>query len=164
MFYLRIFFIIYLVTFQVCANSIPQFSFQDQYENKIETKNLIGKPSILLGCEKEDIDLCRKIGRKIFWKLQNLLWKDSSKVKFIAYLNLKESNKLIEKYISESKEKQFESIYFDRKGELSLGLKSERVYLRIFNSKGNEIFNSHIEVITDEQILSIHQILKNEIK
>jgi cytochrome oxidase Cu insertion factor (SCO1/SenC/PrrC family) len=154
----------FFATHIIISASIPPFSFQDQYENKLNSKNLIGHPTVLIGCEKDDLELCRKTGRKLYWKMQNLLWKDSSKVKFVAYLNLKETNSLIEKYISDSKHREFESIYLDRKGELSNGLKDDSVYVRIYDPKGNEIYKEYLNTINDQIIKDIYEILKREIK
>ncbi|MCZ8154804.1 MAG: hypothetical protein O9264_01695 [Leptospira sp.] len=103
------------------------------------------------------------MGRKIFWKLQNLLWKDSPKVKFVPYLNLTVSNQVIEKYIKDSKSRNFESIYLDRKGELTEGLRSDFVFFRIFNKKGIELKREYFESVTDEKVKEIYEILKKEI-
>ncbi len=145
------------------AVNLPVFSFEDQYQNQLSSKNLNGYPIVLIGCEKDDIELCRKMGRKIFWKLQNLLWKDSPKVKFVPYLNLTVSNQVIEKYIKDSKSRNFESIYLDRKGELTEGLRSDFVFFRIFNKKGIELKREYFESVTDEKVKEIYEILKKEI-
>ncbi|WP_135355065.1 hypothetical protein [Leptospira ryugenii] len=137
---------------------------EDQYQKSIQSKNLKNQTVVLMGCEKEDIELCRKIGRKIYWKLQNLLWKDSQRVHFIAYLNLTDSNSMIERYILESREKQFEPIYFDRKGELKEGLKKDFVFFRIFGKKGDILNAEHFKSIENESIQSIYKILKSDIQ
>ncbi len=160
----KLLFIFFFIPLQVSPNSLPVFSIQDQYENNLTNQNLLGGPSVLLGCEKEDIEICRKAGRKIYWKMQNLLWKDAVKVKFVAYLNLKNTNQLIEKYILDSKEKQFESIFFDRKGDLETGLKSDYVFLRIYNAKGNEVYREYLNQTSNETIKTIHTLLQKEIQ
>ena len=157
-------FILFLLSNHLLATSLPNFSMQDQYENHLSTKNLIGFPTVFLGCEKNDLELCRKNGRKLYWKMQNLLWKDSTKVKFVAYLNLQDSNSLIEKFISDSKKMDYESIYLDRKGELAIGLKSDFVFLRIYNSQGKEILKEYANPITDDDVKKVYDILKKEIK
>lgn len=156
--------LLFLIPICILSNSLPTFSFLDQYENRINSKNLLGSPFVLLGCQKEDIEICRKVGRKLYWKMQNLLWNDASRVKYVAYLNLKESNALIEKFITESKNKEFESIYLDRKGELEIGLKSDFAYLRVFNAKGYEIYKDYFDQLTNENINTIHELLKKELK
>ncbi len=104
-----------------------------------------------------------QIGRKIYWKMQNLLWKDASKVEYLMYLDLRESNQMVESYIEESKNKQFESILLDRQGQLSNGLKRQEGFLRIFSKTGNQIHSEYIEKISDENIHKIHDILRGEI-
>jgi hypothetical protein len=148
----------------ILTESLPHFSFQDQYENNLTSKNLTGYPSVILGCDKLDLELCRKAGRKLYWKMQNLLWKDANKVQFIAYLDLRNSNSMIEKFIIDSKNKAYESIYLDRKGELASGLKPDFVFLRIFNFQGKEISKEHLSSISDDDIQRIYEILKKEIK
>jgi hypothetical protein len=157
-------FILILSADHLLSDNIPVFSIKDQYENRITNKNLIGQPSILIGCERDDLELCRKIGRKIFWKMQNLLWKDSNKVNFIAYLNLTETNPLIEKFIADSKQKNFESIYLDRNGDLKDGLKSDHVFLRLYNAKGLEKSKDYLASINNDKIKEIYEIIKIDIK
>ncbi|TGL63185.1 hypothetical protein EHQ58_01720 [Leptospira ognonensis] len=156
--------LLFFIPIGILPNSLPTFSFLDQYENRITSKNLLGGPVVLLGCQKEDIEICRKVGRKLYWKLQNLLWNNASRVKYVAYLNLKESNALIEKFITDSKNREFESIFLDRKGELESGLKTDFAFLRVFNAKGYEIYKDYLDQMTNENINTIHELLKKELK
>ncbi|WP_411824209.1 hypothetical protein [Leptospira sp. 'Mane'] len=133
----------------------------DQYGKHYNNITIKGKPSVFLGCEIKDVELCRKVGRKIYWKMQNLLWKDADKIIFLSYLNLKETNQLVEKYIEESKSKQFEAVLLDRKGELIHGLESEKAFLRIFDRKGKEIHREYLETANDEKVKELYAILKN---
>ncbi len=145
------------------SQTIPKFEIKDQYGQIYSSQNLKSKPVVLLGCFLRDLEVCRKIGRKIYWKMQNLLWKDASKVEYLMYLDLRESNQMVESYIEESKNKQFESILLDRQGQLSIGLKKQEGFLRIFSKTGNQIHSEYIEKISDENIHKIHDILRGEI-
>lgn len=136
---------------------------KDQYGQIYSTQTIKSKPVVLLGCYIRDLEICRKIGRKIYWKMQNLLWKDVSKVNFLMYLDLRETNQMVEKYIDDSRTKEFESILLDRKGELSIGLKKKEGYLRIYNKLGVEIFSEYLETIENEKITKLHTLLKKEI-
>ncbi len=95
--------------------------------------------------------------------MQNLLWKDSNKVSFLFYLNLKETNSLVEKYLEDAKSKEFESVLLDRKGELAEGLQREKAYLRIFDKKGKQIHREYLSEVDETKIKEIHSILKEEI-
>ncbi|MDF3821562.1 hypothetical protein P3G55_16780 [Leptospira sp. 96542] len=110
-----------------------------------------------------DIEICRTNGRKIYWKMQNLLWKDSAKVHFLMYLDMQETNQIVENYINESKSKQYESILLDRKGELQTGLKKGSSFLRIYNKSGILVVSEYLEKIDEEIIRKIHETLKKEI-
>lgn len=145
------------------AQSIPQFHMKDQYGQSYSDSSVKGKPVVLMGCFLRDLELCRKQGRKLYWKMQNLLWKDSSKVHFLLYLDFQETNKLVEDYVEESKTKQFESILLDRKGHLSTGLIKGESYLRIFNKSGKMISSSYQEEMDDALIQEVYGILKKEI-
>ncbi|TGN20499.1 hypothetical protein EHS15_03820 [Leptospira idonii] len=142
---------------------MPKFSIEDQYGKTFTHQSQKGKPVLILGCELKDIELCRKLGRKIYWKMQNLLWKDSNKVSFLFYLNLKETNSLVEKYLEDAKSKEFESVLLDRKGELAEGLQREKAYLRIFDKKGKQIHREYLSEVDETKIKEIHSILKEEI-
>ncbi|MCZ8341652.1 MAG: hypothetical protein O9301_01350 [Leptospira sp.] len=146
------------------GQTIPKFEIKDQYGQTYSSQNIKSRPVVLLGCHLHDLEVCRKIGRKIYWKMQNLLWKDASKVEFLMYLDLRETNQMVESYIEESKNKQFESILLDRQGQLSTGLKKQEGYLRIFGKSGIEIHSEYLEKISDENIQKIHNILRGEIK
>lgn len=145
------------------AQSIPQFHMKDQYGQSYSDSSVKGKPVVLMGCFLRDLELCRKQGRKLYWKMQNLLWKDSSKVHFLLYLDFQETNKLVEDYLEESKTKQFESILLDRKGHLSAGLTKGESYLRIFNKSGKMISSSYQEEMEEALIQEVYGILKKEI-
>ncbi|WP_244934615.1 TlpA family protein disulfide reductase [Leptospira vanthielii] len=145
------------------AQSMPQFQMKDQYGQSYSDSSVKGKPVVLMGCFLRDLEICRKQGRKLYWKMQNLLWKDSSKVQFLLYLDFQETNKLVEDYLEESKTKQYESILLDRKGYLSVGLTKGESYLRIFNKSGKLISSSYQEQMDEDLIQEIYGILKKEI-
>ncbi|MCW7491581.1 hypothetical protein ND861_02835 [Leptospira sp. 2 VSF19] len=145
------------------AQSMPQFHMKDQYGQSYSDSSVKGKPVVLMGCYLRDLELCRKQGRKLYWKMQNLLWKDSSKVHFLLYLDFQETNKLVENYLEESKTKQYESILLDRKGHLTVGLNKGESYLRIFNKSGKLISSSYQEEMDENLIQEIYGILKKEI-
>ncbi|BDA77101.1 hypothetical protein LPTSP3_g00310 [Leptospira kobayashii] len=152
--------IFFISTVSTHANTLPHFQMADQYGKQYNHTSIKGKPVVFLGCEIRDVELCRKIGRKIYWKMQNLLWKDADKIAFLSYLNLKETNQLVEKYIEESKSKQFEAVLLDRKGELIQGLEPEKAFLRIFDRKGKEIHREYLETADDEKVKELYVILK----
>ncbi|MCG6151025.1 peroxiredoxin family protein [Leptospira bandrabouensis] len=145
------------------AQPMPQFQMKDQYGQSYSDSSVKGKPVVLMGCFLRDLELCRKQGRKLYWKMQNLLWKDSSKVHFLLYLDFQETNKLVENYLEESKTKQYESILLDRKGHLTVGLTKGESYLRIFNKSGKLISSSYQEEMDENLIQEIYGILKKEI-
>lgn len=145
------------------AEPMPQFHMKDQYGQSYSETSVKGKPVVLMGCFLRDLELCRKLGRKLYWKMQNLLWKDSSKVQFLLYLDFRETNKLVEDYLEESKTKQYESILLDRKGHLTDGLRKGESYLRIYNKSGKLISSSYQEHMENDLIEEIYGILKKEL-
>lgn len=159
--FLLAFFFVYVERWS--AQSMPQFQMKDQYGQSYSDSSVKGKPVVLMGCFLRDLEICRKQGRKLYWKMQNLLWKDSSKVNFLLYLDFQETNKLVEDYLEESKTKQYESILLDRKGHLSIGLSKGESYLRIFNKSGKLISSSYQEQMDEDLIQEIYGILKKEI-
>ncbi|WP_246838006.1 peroxiredoxin family protein [Leptospira levettii] len=152
-----------LFSLPIIADSIPQFQMKDQYGQSYSDTSVKGKPIVLMGCFLRDVEVCRKQGRKLYWKMQNLLWKDSNKVNFLLYLDLKESNKIVEDYIEESKHKQYENILLDRKGQLTNGLSKGEVYIRIYNKSGKLISSSYQSQIEETLIQEVYDILKKEI-
>lgn len=136
---------------------------KDQYGQSYSDHTVKGKPIVLMGCFLRDVEVCRKQGRKLYWKMQNLLWKDSNKVNFLMYLDLKESNKLVEDYIEESKHKQYETILLDRKGQLANGLSRGEVFIRIYNKSGKLLSSSYKSEIEETLIQEVYEILKKEI-
>ncbi|WP_244935846.1 TlpA family protein disulfide reductase [Leptospira bouyouniensis] len=161
----RYVFLFLLVVFfaPVKADSIPQFQMKDQYGQSYSDSSVKGKPIVLMGCYLRDVEICRKQGRKLYWKMQNLLWKDSHKVNFLFYLDLKETNKIVEDYIEESKHKQYENILLDRKGHLANGLSKGEVYIRIFNKSGKLLSSTYQSQIEETLIQEVYEILKKEI-
>ncbi|ABZ92580.1 hypothetical protein EHQ92_03800 [Leptospira biflexa] len=145
------------------ADSIPQFQMKDQYGQSYSDTSVKGKPIVLMGCFLRDVEICRKQGRKLYWKMQNLLWKESNKVNFLMYLDLKESNKIVEEYIEESKHKQYETILLDRKGQLTNGLTRGEVYIRIYNKSGKLLSSIYKSEIEETLIQEVYEILKKEI-
>ncbi|WP_244147642.1 TlpA family protein disulfide reductase [Leptospira yanagawae] len=161
----RSFFIIlfFCISATLEADSIPQFQMKDQYGQSYSDSSIKGKPIVLMGCFLRDVEVCRKQGRKLYWKMQNLLWKDSNKVNFLMYLDLKESNKLVEDYIEESKHKQYENILLDRKGQLANGLSKGEVFIRIYNKSGKLLSTTYKSEIEETLIQEVYEILKKEI-
>jgi len=142
---------------------LPKFQLEDQYGKKTTTDELKGKPLLLLGCRLRDVELCRKHGRKIYWKLQNLLWTDAEKFTFQSYLSWNETNFAVEKYIQESKERKFEPVLLDRTGIFLPKLKEGQSLLELYDSQGKEVWKMYLESVDDKEIQDIHAQLRKQI-
>ncbi len=140
--------------------ALPNFILNDQYGKSYKNTDFVGKPSLFLTCFANDIDLCRKIGRKIYWKLQNLLWSDSDQVHFQLVLLIPDENVLVNQYIQESKNKGYESVLIDRKGYFSDHVKKGMAHLDIHNKQGKAVHFLDYSSIDEEGIQEIHKLLK----
>jgi hypothetical protein len=132
---------------------LPKFSLESQAGVKITEQALKNKNSILLGCYPDDWELCKKIGRKIYWKMQNYIYGREKEFEFIGYLNFENPTTIQLQFFKKFKDnKNFETIYLDKKGDLKRGLKSKIALLRTYNTNGNQILYEEITSIDDEKV------------
>ncbi|PKA17658.1 hypothetical protein [Leptospira haakeii] len=139
---------------------LPDFKLADQKGKVFSSSTARGNTYFLLGCSFKDIVLCRKHGRKIYWKMQTLL-KDEDRVIFSAYLNLKNAPSAVFDYILQEKEKDYESILLDKKGALSAGLIEGKSFLRIYSSKGVLIHKEYFESVDDAKVSELYKLVRS---
>ncbi|TGK03132.1 hypothetical protein EHQ53_06700 [Leptospira langatensis] len=139
--------------------TLPRFQLQDQKGVAFSSSSVKGNTYFLLGCGFRDIVLCRKHGRKIYWKMQTLL-KDEDKVIFSAYLDLKNAPQTVFDYILQEKDKDYESILLDKQGILSLGLVGGKSYLRVYSPKGSLLHSEYFQTVDDAKVLELFEFVK----
>ncbi|TGK21298.1 hypothetical protein EHO61_04595 [Leptospira fluminis] len=132
---------------------------QDQKGKVFTSESSKGKTLFLLGCGFKDIVLCRKHGRKIYWKMQTLL-KDEDSVEFLAYLDLHKAPGAVNDYISGERDKDYESILLDKKGDLSEGLKDGTSYLRVYSRSGTILHEEYFRNVDDSVVLRLFEFVK----
>ncbi|TGK09230.1 hypothetical protein EHO58_02280 [Leptospira selangorensis] len=139
---------------------LPDFKLADQKGIVFSSSTAKGNTYFLLGCGFKDIVLCRKHGRKIYWKMQTLL-KDEDHVIFSAYLNLKKAPSAVFDYILQEKEKDYESILLDKKGTLSSGLVEGKSFLRVYSPKGVLIHKEYFESVDDTKVSELYKLVRS---
>ncbi|XDD52092.1 hypothetical protein AB3N59_00115 [Leptospira sp. WS92.C1] len=153
-----------LVSFEVYATDFPEFQLRDQRGKILNSKKLKGKTVFLLGCGYQDVVLCRKHGRKIYWRMQNLLGESEESVEFVAFLNLLNAPEAVHAYVRENQSKNYESIYLDEKGILSSGIRPNFSWLRIFSGNKKLIFESYYQEVDDRTVDKLYGILQKHKK
>ncbi|TGK07146.1 hypothetical protein EHO59_03285 [Leptospira semungkisensis] len=156
-----VFLLLFLPTFLFSDSQVqlPSFRLPDQKGQIFASDSAKGNTYFLLGCGFKDVVLCRKHGRKIYWKMQTLL-KDEDKVLFSGYLNLKNAPQTVFDYILKEKDKEYESILLDKEGILSRGLTDGRSYLRVYSPKGNLIHTEYFQTVDDSKVLELFEFVK----
>ncbi|TGK38051.1 hypothetical protein [Leptospira andrefontaineae] len=139
---------------------LPDFKLADQNGKVFSSSSAKGSAYFLLGCGFKDVVLCRKHGRKIYWKMQTLL-KDDDHVTFSAYLNLKEAPSSVFEYILQEKGKDYESILLDKKGILSKGLTEGKSFLRVYSPKGILIHKEYFESVDDTKVSELYKLVRS---
>ncbi|TGM97616.1 hypothetical protein [Leptospira dzoumogneensis] len=139
---------------------LPDFKLADQKGKVFNSKTAKGNTYFLLGCGFKDVVLCRKHGRKIYWKMQTLL-KEEDHVIFSAYLNLKNAPSAVFDYILQEKEKDYESILLDKKGILSNGLAEGKSFLRVYSPKGVLIHKEYFGSVDDTKVSELYKLIRN---
>ncbi|MGJ4745722.1 hypothetical protein ACQV5M_05110 [Leptospira sp. SA-E8] len=139
---------------------LPDFKLADQKGKVFNSASAKGNTYFLLGCGFKDVVLCRKHGRKIYWKMQTLL-KDEDHATFSAYLNLKNAPSAVYDYILQEKEKDYESILLDKKGILSNGLVEGRSFLRVYSPKGTLIHKEYFESVDDAKVSELYKLIRS---
>jgi|JI8StandDraft_1071087.scaffolds.fasta_scaffold73548_1 hypothetical protein len=134
-------------------NNLPKFSMESQNGIKITEQALKNKNSLLLGCYPDDWELCKKIGRKIYWKMQSYIYGREKDFEFIGYINFENPTVLQMQFLQNFKNnKNYETIYLDKKGFLAIGLKPKFALLRTYDSKGILILYEEISTIDDKKV------------
>ncbi|PJZ78058.1 hypothetical protein [Leptospira neocaledonica] len=139
---------------------LPDFKLSDQKGKVFSSATAKGNTYFLLGCGFKDVILCRKHGRKIYWKMQTLL-KDEDRVIFSAYLNLKDAPSAVFDHIFREREKDYESILLDKKGILSKGLAEGKSFLRVYSPKGTLIHKEYFESVDDTKVSELYRLIRN---
>lgn len=153
-----------LLALELSAKTLPSFQISDQYEKRYTPSIAKNKILVLMGCHLKDFEFCRKTARFVYWKMQNLLSiQKSEQVQFWFYIDLRESNKLIDAYITESKTKKFEPVLLDRKGELSEGLKEGYAFIRVLNQEGHVYHNRYVNSYDKQLVQEIYELINREI-
>lgn len=135
--------------------AFPVFELNDQYGISFSTNKIKGKPTLMLGCQVTDIEICRKVGRKIYWKLQNILWNKIDKFHFISFVSWKSENYLVEKYLKEAQNRKYESILLDKEGVLIMETKEGFACLHLLDQNSKRIQKNCIQSIDDQEIIRI---------
>ncbi|TGL78665.1 hypothetical protein EHQ83_06920 [Leptospira yasudae] len=146
------------------ASDLPEFRLRDQRGEVLESKKLKGKTVFLLGCSYTDIVLCRKHGRKIYWRMQNLIDESKDRVEFIAFIDLQTAPNEVQTYIDQNKSKNYESIFLDEKGAISSGIRRNFSWLRIFSGNKKLIFESYYKDVDDRTVDSLYEIIRKQRK
>lgn len=140
---------------------LPKFSMESQNGIKITEQVLKNKNGLLLGCYPDDWELCKKIGRKIYWKMQNYIYGREKEFEFVGYLNFENPTALQLQYFYKIKNnKNIETIYLDKKGFLKIGLKLKSALLRTYDTNGKLILYENIGSIDDKKVESIFKSFK----
>lgn len=153
-----------VVHLSIFASDLPEFQLKDQRGKILGSKNLKGKTVFLLGCSYKDVVLCRKHGRKIYWRMQNLVDESKDSVEFVAFLDLRNTPGEVQSYIDENRSKNYESIFLDSKGVLSSGIRSNFSWLRIFSGNKKLIFESYYTEVNDRTVDSLYEIVRKQRK
>ncbi|TGN00882.1 hypothetical protein [Leptospira yasudae] len=146
------------------ASDLPEFRLRDQRGEVLESKKLKGKIVFLLGCSFTDIVLCRKHGRKIYWRMQNLIDESKDRVEFIAFIDLRNAPNEVQTYIDQNKSRNYESIFLDEKGVISSGIRRNFSWLRIFSGNKKLIFESYYKDVDDRTVDSLYEIIRKQRK
>ncbi|WP_036040517.1 hypothetical protein [Leptospira alstonii] len=148
----------------VFSTDLPDFQLKDQRGQVLNSKALKGKTVFLLGCSYTDIVLCRKHGRKIYWRMQNLIDESKDFVEFVAFIDLRNAPSAVSVYIDENKSKNYESIFLDSKGVISSGIRPDFSWLRIFSRDKKQIFESYYKEVDDRTVDSLYEIVRKQRK
>ncbi|QDK21340.1 hypothetical protein [Leptospira weilii] len=153
-----------LLTVSVFSSDLPHFQLKDQKGKILNSRTLKDKTVFLLGCSYVDIVLCRKHGRKIYWRMQNLIDESKDFIEFVAFIDLRNAPSAVQTYINENKSKNYESILLDPKGILSSGIRPNFSWLRIFSRSKKQIFESYYKEINDQTVDSLYEIVRKQRK
>nr|WP_246057625.1 hypothetical protein [Leptospira gomenensis] len=157
--------LIYLsILTSLTAEEAPFFRLKDQRGVTIDSRSFKGKTLFLLGCNFKDVVLCRKHGRKIYWRMQNLLEEAEDTTVFVAFLDFRGAPKEVFSYIEKERNKNYESIYLDEKGVLSSGVRSGFSWLRIFSRNKRLLYESYYSEVDDRTVDSLYEIIRRQKK
>lgn len=157
-------FLLGLLCFPIHSSDLPDFQLKDQRGRKLVSKDLKGKTSVFLGCGYLDIVLCRKHGRKIYWRMQNLVDESRDNVEFVAYIDLRNAPQAVHSYIYENHSKNYESVFLDETGILSSGIKPNFSWLRIFSGNKKLIYESYYQTVDDNTVDKLYEIIRKQRK
>ncbi|AOP32426.1 hypothetical protein A0128_00115 [Leptospira tipperaryensis] len=157
-------FFIGLLSLPIFSSDLPDFQLKDQRGQKLSSKSLKGKTSIFLGCGFSDIVLCRKHGRKIYWRMQNLIDESKDPVEFVAFVDLRNAPAAVHSYIRENHSKNYESVFLDETGILSSGIRSNFSWLRIFSGNKKLIYESYYQTVDDSTVDKLYEIIRKQRK
>jgi hypothetical protein len=142
--------------------SLPFFSLEDQFGSRIQSKELKQISVILIGCVPEDEELCRKIARKIYWKVQTYSYGKENQIKCIGYLALKNRKKYeFHKTMHLLRKKGYESIYLDWDGQLQSGIKKKTVYIRGFHPKKGKVIEEYWEKADNQKVKALYELVSS---
>ncbi|WCL49439.1 hypothetical protein [Leptospira sp. GIMC2001] len=138
--------------------TLPEFSLHDQFGKAHKTSDLKGKSTILVGCLPQDRELCRRLARKIFWKIQTYSYGQEEKIVCLGYLSLGEENRSqiqpLEHLLSKP---GYEPILLDWNNQLREGIIKGKVYVRGFNRRGKEIVSEQWTETNNQKVKSLFE-------
>jgi len=110
-----------------------------------------------MGCLPEDWKLCKSLGRKIYWLMQNHIYGNEENFKFLGFISTNGlSSDKIKQLKSLLNSDQIEPLYFDLKGELKEGLRKNTMLLKTYDTKGNLIRNKNVKTMDDKIVKEIY--------
>jgi hypothetical protein len=144
------------------GEKVPKFSLEDQFGTRIQSSSAKNKSLILIGCYPEDEKLCRKIARKIYWKIQTYSYGKEDHILCIGYLALEGKKKSsLQKELKFIQKKGYESIFLDWEGELKSGVQRNKVYVRGYHPKKGKVVEQYWLDADNQKVKAIYDLVSS---
>lgn len=144
------------------GEKIPNFTLEDQFGTRIQSSSAKTKSLILIGCYPEDEKLCRKIARKIYWKIQTYSYGKEDQIVTIGYLVLVGKNKSsLRRELRFIQKKGYESIFLDWNGQLQSGVQRNKVYVRGYHPKKGKVVDEYWLDADNQKVKAIYDLVSS---
>lgn len=141
---------------------LPPFHLKDQRGKEVHSDSLSQKSVILIGCYPEDETVCRKVARKIYWKIQTFAYGKEDKIAVIGYLVLigkthEESAPILEIL----RRPGYESVFLDWNGELVPGVQRKKVLVRGYHPKRGLVFEEQWSTSDNDRVRTLYDLVSS---
>lgn len=143
---------------------LPKFVLKDQNGISHSYKSCLGKNCFIMNCSSDSIVVCRKLGRKVYYKMLNRFFHDSDQPEFFLIVDTSTLFSGWKVWLSDKRKSGYERVLLDEKAEFSKLVSKDSLKISIGDQKYLPIFQKDYKEIGDSDLEQMEKTIRSNRK